>query len=93
MSDSAPEPPKGPTRWSIPSWRRIGDFMFTIAQLERSYQALKVTNDQLRDELKRLQRDVDRHSRQLDALMTFVQKAMDRQEATQTIAKPSDQKS
>lgn len=79
MSGEGPEP-KGPSRaWSIPSWRRIGDFIVTIAQLERSYQSLKAENDRLNDDLRNLRREVDKHSGQLDVLTHFVQAALDRQ--------------
>jgi hypothetical protein len=37
--------------WKFPSWRRIGDFVANVLQLERSVDALKEENKRLREEL------------------------------------------
>lgn len=62
--------------WKIPSWRRIGDFIANILQLERSGASLKEVNKRLREELKGLQRQVDEQSGKLEVLSDFVRNAV-----------------
>jgi hypothetical protein len=65
--------------WKFPSWRRIGDFVANILQLERSVDTLKEENKQLREELKAIQRQVNEQEGQLKVLLTFVQTALHEQ--------------
>ena len=61
---------------SFPSWRRIADFILTVAQLERSYQALKAENQSLKLRVAVLEADVADHTGQLRILTAFLQTAV-----------------
>lgn len=52
-------------RWSWPSWRRVADFLFTVAQLERAIEALKGENQSLRSRITSLESYVADHAGQL----------------------------
>ena len=63
-------------RWGLPSWRRITDFLLTVAQLERSYESLKVENQGLRSRIAILEAEVADRSGQLKILAAFLQTAV-----------------
>jgi cell shape-determining protein MreC len=52
----------------IPLWRRIGDFVANVLQLERSVDSLKEENERLREELKAIQRLVNEQGRSVESL-------------------------
>ena len=66
-------------RWSVPSWRRIGDFVLTIAQLERSYQSLKADVEKLNERLSIIEEKLTDQGGQLKILAGFVQGTLERQ--------------
>jgi len=75
---SQPSEPKS-DEWKFPSWRRIGDFVANMLQLERSVDSLKEENKRLREELKAIQRQVNEQEGRLKVLLTFVQTALHEQ--------------
>jgi hypothetical protein len=55
--NEAPRQPETETdQWKFPSWRRVGDFVSNVFQLERNIASLKEDNKRLREEVKAIQR-------------------------------------
>ncbi len=73
MAD-APEPSqkKPKTEWQFPSWKKIGEFVANVMQLERSVETLKEDNRKLQEQVSRLQRQADDQAGQLKVLLAFV---------------------
>jgi hypothetical protein len=65
--------------WKFPTWRRNGDFVANVLQLERSVDTLKEENKRLREELRAIQRQVNEQEGRLKVLMTFMQTALHEQ--------------
>jgi predicted RNase H-like nuclease (RuvC/YqgF family) len=65
-----------PENWRVPSWKRIGEFVANMLQLERSIESLKEDNKRLRGEVNSLQALVQRQQGQLETLLTFVETAL-----------------
>ena len=55
---------------SIPSFRKIGEFLANVLTLERSVDALKDRTKSLEAEVQRLQRQVDEQAGELKVLVT-----------------------
>jgi len=62
--------------WKFPSWKRIGEFVANVLQLERSVASLKEDNKRLREELTKLQRQLDEQGGRLEILSEFVRTAV-----------------
>ncbi len=62
--------------WKFPSWRRVGEFVANILQLERCVASLREENKRLREELRALQRQVDEQGGKLEVLSDFVRNAV-----------------
>jgi FtsZ-binding cell division protein ZapB len=79
-SDTPEQDPSGEPshseNWRVPSWKRIGDFVANVLQLERSIESLKEDNRRLRSEVNSLQALVQRQQGQLETLLTFVETAL-----------------
>lgn len=75
------EKPSSPERdeWKFPSWKRVGEFVANVLQLERSVASLKDENRQLREELTKLQRQLDEQGGRLEILTDFVRTAVHEQ--------------
>jgi hypothetical protein len=81
---SPPDPPEQgssgetsqPENWRVPSWKRIGEFVANVLQLERSIESLKEDNKRLRSEVNSLQGLVQRQQGQLETLLIFVETAL-----------------
>jgi chaperonin cofactor prefoldin len=75
--NKAPRQPETETdQWKLPTWRRVGDFVSNVFQLERNIASLKEDNKRLRKELKAIQRQTNEQEGQLKVLLTFVQTAL-----------------
>jgi chaperonin cofactor prefoldin len=57
---------------SLPSLRKIGEFLANVLTLERSVDALKDRTQSLETEVQRFQRQVDEQAGELRVLVTFV---------------------
>ena len=66
----------GSGRWSMPSWKRFGDFVLTVFQLERSSEALKAENIALKARLSESEKVLADHGGQLKLLAGFVQDSL-----------------
>jgi septal ring factor EnvC (AmiA/AmiB activator) len=76
----APRQPETETdQWKFPTWRRVGDFVSNVFQLERNIASLKEDNKRLREELKAIQRQTNEQEGQLKVLLNFVQTALNEQ--------------
>ncbi|MCI0467893.1 MAG: hypothetical protein L0Y57_12950 [Beijerinckiaceae bacterium] len=64
---------KGP---SLPSVRKIGEFLANVLTLERSVDALKDRTKSLEAEVQRPQRQVDEQAGELKVLVTFVHSSL-----------------
>jgi hypothetical protein len=72
MSELSGEPaPPSKKDWALPSWQKIGKFVANVFQLERSVEALKEQNKDLRTEVARL-RQVDEQAGQLKTIMHLI---------------------
>ena len=56
-----------------PSWRKIGEFVAGVFDLQRSIDRLQKQNDRLQNEVTQLQRLVDEHSGQLKTVMLLIE--------------------
>lgn len=63
-------------RLSLPSLRKLGEFLANVLTLERSVDALKDRIKSLEADLQRLQRQVDEQSGELKVLVTFVHSSL-----------------
>lgn len=61
---------------SLPSLRKIGEFLINVLTLERSVDALKDRTKSLEAEVQRLQRQVDEQAGELKVLVTFVHSSL-----------------
>jgi len=61
---------------SLPSFRKIGEFLANVLTLERSVDALKDRTKSLEAEVHRLQRQVDEQAGELKVLVTFVHSSL-----------------
>lgn len=61
---------------SLPSLRKIGEFLANVLTLERSVDALKDRTRSLEAEVQRLQRQVDEQAGELKVLVTFVHSSL-----------------
>lgn len=61
---------------SLPSLRKIGEFLGNVLTLERSVDALKDRTKSLEAEVQRLQRQVDEQAGELKVLVTFVHSSL-----------------
>jgi predicted RNase H-like nuclease (RuvC/YqgF family) len=61
---------------SLPSLRKIGEFLANVLALERSVDALKDRTKNLEAEVQRLQRQVDEQAGELKVLVTFVHSSL-----------------
>lgn len=61
---------------SLPSLRKIGEFLANVLTLERSVDALKDRTKSLEAEVQRLQRQVDEQAGELKVLVTFVHSSL-----------------
>lgn len=61
---------------SLPSLRKIGEFLGNVLTLERSVDALKDRTKSLEAEVQRLQRQVDEPAGELKVLITFVHSSL-----------------
>jgi chaperonin cofactor prefoldin len=61
---------------SLPSLRKLGEFLANVLTLERSVDALKDRTKSLEAEVQRLQRQVDEHAGELKVLVTFVHSSL-----------------
>lgn len=59
------------------SWRRIGEFVRNLLEIERSVRSLTAENRALRSKVDELQRMVDEHNGQLKLLSDFVRSSLD----------------
>lgn len=59
-----------------PSWKKIGEFLLNILQLERSVTRLQQENRELNERLLALQRQVDEQAGELKVLVGFVQTSL-----------------
>ena len=66
----------------MPSWGKIGEFVLSVVQIQRSVETLEKQNARLRDEIERLQRQVDEQGGQLRVLLAFVQTSLREQVET-----------
>jgi hypothetical protein len=57
---------------SLPSLRKIGEFLANVLAIERSVESLKDRTKSLEAEVQRLQRQVDEQAGELKVLVTFV---------------------
>lgn len=73
---STPEKKSGA---GLPSWKSVIDFLTTMADLKRTVDGLKESNKALREDVARLQRQVDEQAGQLKVLLGFVQNTLDEQ--------------
>ena len=53
-----PEPKKGKD-WPVPSWKKIGEYVVGIFQLQRSFDGLNDKNKKLEAQVAALQRQAD----------------------------------
>jgi chaperonin cofactor prefoldin len=61
---------------SLPSLRKLGEFLANVWTLERSVDALKDRTKSLEAEVQRLQRQVDEQAGELKVLVTFVHSSL-----------------
>lgn len=61
---------------SLPSWKKIGEFLLNVLQLERSVTRLQRENKALDERLLALQRQVDEQAGELKILVGFVQTSL-----------------
>jgi len=61
---------------SLPSLRKLGEFLANVLTLERSVDALKERTKSLEAEVERLQRQVDEQAGELKVLVTFVHSSL-----------------
>jgi len=61
---------------SLPSLRKIGEFLANVLNLERSVDVLKDRTKNLEAEVHRLQRQVDEQAGELKVLVTFVHSSL-----------------
>jgi chaperonin cofactor prefoldin len=61
---------------SLPSLRKLGEFLANVWTLERSVDALKDRTKSLEDKVQRLQRQVDEQAGELKVLVTFVHSSL-----------------
>jgi chaperonin cofactor prefoldin len=61
---------------SLPSLRKLGEFLANVLTLERSVDALKDRTKNLEAEMQRLQRQVDEQAGELKVLVTFVHSSL-----------------
>jgi chaperonin cofactor prefoldin len=61
---------------SLPTFRKIGEFLANVLTLERSVDALKDRTKSLEAEVQRLQRQVDEQAGELKVLVTFVHSSL-----------------
>jgi hypothetical protein len=59
------------------AWRRVGEFLRNILEIERSIRGLRSENAELRARVDELQRMVDEHHGQLKLLSDFVKTSLD----------------
>lgn len=73
----AEKPPKPEAKggW-MPSPKKVGEFILGVVQLQRSVDSLKKQNEQLTEEIRRLQRQVDEQAGQLKSIQSFIQTAV-----------------
>jgi len=78
--EGSPESPPGKRpAVGLPSWKSVIEFLTAIADLRRTVDGLKDSNKSLREDVTRLQRQVDEQSGQLKVLLGFVQNSLDEQ--------------
>jgi chaperonin cofactor prefoldin len=61
---------------SLPSLRKLGEFLANVLTLERSVDALRDRTKSLEVEVQRLQRQVDEQAGELKVLVTFVHSSL-----------------
>jgi len=83
MSDIDPHQLLPPTKenWPAPSWKKVGEFVTGIFQLQRSVERLQKQNDALQSEVARLQRITDDHSGQLKTIMALIESTVNERAA------------
>lgn len=78
-STKGAEPQREPSKGkglSLPSLRKLGEFLANVLTLERSVDALKDRTKALESEVRRLQRQVDEQAGELKVLVTFVHSSL-----------------
>jgi chaperonin cofactor prefoldin len=71
---------KDKSSW-MPSPKKVGEFILDVLQLKRSVESLKKQNEDLRDEVRRLQRQVDEQAGQMKTIQSFIQTSVFEQAA------------
>jgi hypothetical protein len=78
--EGSPELPAGKKSGvGLPSWKSVIEFLTAMADLRRTVDGLKDSNKSLREDVARLQRQVDEQAGQLKVLLGFVQNSLDEQ--------------
>ncbi len=57
----------------MPTPKKVGEFILSVLQIQRSVDTLKKQNETLVDEIRRLQRQVDEQAGQMKAIQSFIQ--------------------
>lgn len=71
---TAPEQVEGD---SLPTLRRIAEFIRNVLRLERNIESIKQENQFLKDRIETMQRQLDEQSGQLKVLVDFVTRSLD----------------
>lgn len=74
ISKPATQPPEGKKgkEWPVPSWKKIGEYVVGVFQLQRSVDALNEKNKKLEAQVDALQRQADEQTGQLKTIMTLI---------------------
>jgi chaperonin cofactor prefoldin len=76
MSDTDKKRPSDDKGSWLPTPKKVGEFILDVIQLKRTVENQKKQNDELRDEIKRLQRQLDDQAGQLKSISLFIQTAV-----------------
>jgi hypothetical protein len=79
--EGSPDSPPAEKRSGVglPSWKSVIEFVTAMADVRRTVDGLKGSNRSLREDVARLQRQVDEQTGQLKVLLGFVQNSLDDQ--------------
>jgi hypothetical protein len=67
---------KGVEKGWLPSPKKVGEFVLAVFDFKRTVESMKKQNEQLHEDVKRLQRQVDDQAGQLKTIQQFVQTAI-----------------
>lgn len=81
--DTSPEKEPGKVGLRSIPFKKIGEFVLAIWEIQRAVASLRADNKKLQDEISRLQRQVDDQAGQLKVLLAFVHTSLRDQVETQ----------